>query len=89
MNQRFEYEPELVEKVKTIDGRNWNSERKYWTVPNNTTVIEKLCGVFRDTELFIDGTLISPVDRQLQQTLSHDMVQDAQILKELDKELIL
>lgn len=86
---KFEYQPELVEKIKTIDGRNWNFERKHWALPNTETVLEKICEVFSDEDLFIDGALISPIDKKPQQTQSHDMVGDAQILKELDKELTL
>ena len=50
---KFEYEPELVEKIKTIDGRNWNSERKYWTVPNTEAVLEKICEVFSDEDFLL------------------------------------
>lgn len=29
----FKYEPLLVEKVKTIEGRKWHPAEKYWSVP--------------------------------------------------------
>ncbi|MFA4885465.1 MAG: tyrosine-type recombinase/integrase [Desulfotomaculaceae bacterium] len=30
---RFPYDPTLVAKIKTIEGRRWNPLEKYWTVP--------------------------------------------------------
>jgi hypothetical protein len=30
---RFDYDPRIVEKIKNIEGRKWDSYGKYWTVP--------------------------------------------------------
>jgi hypothetical protein len=30
---RFPYSPECVAKIKTVAGRRWHPEGKYWTVP--------------------------------------------------------
>ena len=30
----FPYDPLLVEKVKSIDGRRWHPVEKYWSIPN-------------------------------------------------------
>jgi len=30
----FPYNPAFVEKIKTIKGRKWHPEGKYWSFPN-------------------------------------------------------
>jgi len=32
----FPYSPLLVEKVKTIPGHRWDSEKKYWSFPQRS-----------------------------------------------------
>lgn len=32
---RFKYDPEYVERIRTIPGRKWNPDKKVWTVPIN------------------------------------------------------
>lgn len=32
----FPYNPETVEKIKSIKGRKWNKEEKNWDLPNNS-----------------------------------------------------
>jgi hypothetical protein len=29
----FHYDPDLVAKVKTIEGRKWNKDKRYWSFP--------------------------------------------------------
>ncbi len=30
----FPYDPLRVEKVRTIEGRRWHKDKKYWSFPN-------------------------------------------------------
>lgn len=30
---RFKYDPEIIQIIKTVNGRQWNPERKFWTIP--------------------------------------------------------
>jgi len=38
----FPYNPDLVNKVKTLTDRKWNAEKKYWTAPICMETIQKL-----------------------------------------------
>lgn len=43
---RFRYSPEAVARVKTVGGRWWHPEEKYWTVPDKPGMLERLKEVF-------------------------------------------
>jgi hypothetical protein len=51
------YNPQLVQKVKTIDGRKWNKDKKYWSSPNTDGTLEKILEVLEGEEIHIDPTL--------------------------------
>jgi len=38
----FRYDPQRVEKVKTISGRKWHPEEKHWNFPNTDGTLEKI-----------------------------------------------
>ena len=38
----FPYSPERVERIKSIPGRWWHREEKYWTVPHTEGMVERL-----------------------------------------------
>ena len=38
----FQYDPLRVEKVRTINGRKWNNDKKYWSFPNTDGTLEKI-----------------------------------------------
>jgi hypothetical protein len=38
----FPYDPILVSKVKSIDGRRWHPEEKYWSFPKSDGMLEKM-----------------------------------------------
>ena len=50
----FKYDPLLVEKVKTIEGRKWHKDEKYWSFPNTDVTVEKILKVFEGEEIHID-----------------------------------
>lgn len=43
---RFPYSPEAVAKIKTVGGRYWHVEEKFWTVPDKPGMLERLKEVF-------------------------------------------
>lgn len=47
----FKYNLDLIVKIRTIDGRNWDSTNKYWTIPNTTESKEKLYNIFADENI--------------------------------------
>ena len=53
----FSYNPLLVEKVKTIDGRKWYPEEKCWSFPDSDGTLEKILKVFEGDEIHIDPAL--------------------------------
>lgn len=53
----FPYDPLRVEKVRTIEGRKWHKDKKYWSFPNTDGILEKILEVFKDEEIQIDPAL--------------------------------
>ena len=53
----FPYGPQLVEKVKTIDGRKWHKDEKYWSFPDSDKIVDKILKVFEGEEIRVDPTL--------------------------------
>ena len=51
------YTPERVEKIKTIPGRRWHPEEKYWTVPAGTGMVERLVSLFAGDRIEVDPAL--------------------------------
>lgn len=50
----FPYDPLLVEKVKSIDGRRWHPAEKHWSFPNDDAILDKILKVFGDKEVEMD-----------------------------------
>jgi hypothetical protein len=53
----FPYDPLLVAKVKTIDGRRWHPVEKHWNFPNRDDILEKIIKVFGENEVQISPAL--------------------------------
>ncbi|MBE0433960.1 hypothetical protein IBX73_10920, partial [candidate division WOR-3 bacterium] len=53
----FSYEPVLVEKIKTIAGRRWHPEGKYWSLPDTKRTLEKIIKIFEGKKIHIDPVL--------------------------------
>lgn len=53
----FRYNPEYVEKVKTIHGHRWHPAEKHWSFPNDNGTLEKILEVFKGEEIQIDLAL--------------------------------
>ena len=53
----FPYDPLLVEKVKTIDGRRWHPAEKHWSFPKSDGLLEKILKVFVNENVKIDPGL--------------------------------
>ncbi|MFH1624457.1 MAG: hypothetical protein ABID54_04790 [Pseudomonadota bacterium] len=56
----FFYDPRLVAQVKTIEGRKWHKDKKYWGVPCSDGTLEKILTVFEGEEILLDPTLTPP-----------------------------
>lgn len=53
----FHYDPLLVAKIKTIEGRRWHPAEKHWSFPDTDGMLEKILKVFGDKEFQIDPAL--------------------------------
>jgi len=53
----FPYDPLLVSKVKTIDGRRWHPVEKHWRFPKLDGMLEKILKVFGNENVKIDPSL--------------------------------
>jgi hypothetical protein len=53
----FPYDPSIVTKIKTIEGRRWHPAEKHWSFPNTDGILEKILKVFGDKEVQIAPAL--------------------------------
>jgi len=53
----FPYNPQFVEKIKTIKGHRWHPEEKYWSFPNSDGTLEKILKVFEGEKIYIDPAI--------------------------------
>lgn len=53
----FPYDPLLIQKVKSIDGRRWHPLEKHWSFPSSKGTLEKILELFGDKEVQIDPAL--------------------------------
>ena len=53
----FLYDPSIIAKIKTIEGRRWHPVEKHWIFPNRNGVLEKILKVFEDEVVHLDPTL--------------------------------
>ncbi|MBU1206220.1 MAG: hypothetical protein KKH04_04730, partial [Proteobacteria bacterium] len=59
----FPYDPLLVVKVKTIDGRRWHPVEKHWSFPKLDGMLEKISKVFGDENVQMDPALKTPTSK--------------------------
>ncbi len=53
----FPFNLVLVEKIRTIEGKKWHPEEKYWSLPNNNGILEKILKVFESEKIYFDSAL--------------------------------
>lgn len=54
---RLPYTRERVAKIKTVGGRQWNPDGKYWTVPHSEEAINHLLALFAGEPVEFDPSL--------------------------------
>jgi site-specific recombinase XerD len=75
----FPYDPWLVDKIRSVQGRWWHSERRIWTVPNRPGAIEQLLDLFSGERIELDPALSSGPGQEpnwADHTLIADLDQD-------------
>jgi len=53
----FPYNPQFVQKIKTIKGHRWHPGDKYWPFPGTNETLERILKVFEAEEIYIDPAL--------------------------------
>jgi len=59
------YDQEFIRKVKTISGRRWNPQGKYWEVPYNEDLIAKLQSLFGENLVVDPYFYLIPLQKEL------------------------
>ena len=55
----FPYNPDYIAKIKTMQGYRWHPEEKYWSLPLDNDILDRLASLFEDERLEIDPFLQS------------------------------
>jgi hypothetical protein len=55
----FPYNPQFVQKIKTIKRHRWHLNGKYWSFPNTNGILERILKVFEGEKIYIDPVLQS------------------------------
>jgi site-specific recombinase XerD len=50
--------------VKTIEGRRWHPDKKYWSFPHSEDILKKILSVFKDENIDLDSTLQVPFEQK-------------------------
>jgi site-specific recombinase XerD len=53
----FSYNPQFVQKIKTIKGHRWHPDGKYWSFPGTNETLERILEVFEAQEIYIDPAI--------------------------------
>jgi hypothetical protein len=53
----FPYNPQFVQKIKTIKGHRWHPNGKYWSFPGSNETLERILKVFGAEEIYIDPAI--------------------------------
>lgn len=82
---RFNYDPELVNRIRIIEGRRWEQNTKSWIIPNNSKSISTLIKLFVNEDIDWGRAFnISIIDYG-----EKDKSKFIIILKELEKQMTL
>jgi hypothetical protein len=79
----FKYDKRTIDKIRSIEGRKWDTLNKYWTVPNNINSINAIRGLFKKSEI-IDQTSLVYNDNKVK-----DITSKQPLLKKVEDELLI
>ncbi|RCW81649.1 site-specific recombinase XerD [Halanaerobium sp. DL-01] len=54
---KFDYDKEIIKKIKFIADSRWNPAKKYWTIPNNRNHLKLFLEIFKDNYLTFDSKI--------------------------------
>lgn len=70
------YSPERLAKIKTVAGRRWDVSGKYWTLPREAGMLERLRSLFAGDGFELDGTLREPAPQPRPPTAADGAILD-------------
>jgi len=59
---QFSYSNDRVRKIKSINGRRWNSALKCWIIPYSEDVLKKFVKIFLNEQIIADQYLSSSIE---------------------------
>ena len=81
----FPYNPQFVEKIKTIKEHKWHPEEKYWRFPNSNGKLEKIVEIFEGEKIYIKPSLKSQRNRYV---IARDKVPEQSHTENCHSELV-
>lgn len=70
------YSPERLAKIKTVAGRRWDTSGKYWTVPREEGMLDRLRSLFAGEGLELDETLRESAPQPRRGTITSGAILD-------------
>jgi hypothetical protein len=55
----FPYHPGIVAKIKTIKGRRWHPDKKFWSFPYSEPVLQEILSVLAGEDIQLNPSLLS------------------------------
>jgi len=84
----FDYNPTHVERVRTIPGRKWHPEEKYWTFPLSRQSLSQLWSVFSGEKIDVDPELADLLPKKVAAVLTGQATQPSNPLFAQVRDLI-
>ncbi len=81
----FPYDAQRVEKLRTITGRRWHAEEKYWTLPHSEETFARLLALFKAEELDMDPSLLQRTEAACIETPGKRAPRDVPQIREKEK----
>jgi len=81
----FPYDAQRVEKLRTITGRRWHAEEKYWTLPHSEETFARLLALFKVEELDMDPSLLQRTGAACIETPGKRAPRDVPQIREKEK----
>lgn len=69
----FDYDEEIINKVKTIQGRKWNGDIKKWILPDNENTIDKISKLSSRYKVIDCREQVAALDKPCEDVITHKL----------------
>jgi hypothetical protein len=66
---KFDYDQEIIKKIKLIPASYWNPAKKYWIFPNESSRLAQFLEMFKDEYLIFESEI---KDKPYKRVKNHD-----------------